>query len=58
MPVCIKHIDFGADAAQLEPGMVGTARIVCVEVIAKYNDPLTGLQDMRGKYKLRLIGAV
>ena len=58
MPVCIKHIDFGADAAQLELGVVGTARIIGVEVIAKYNDPLAGLQDMRWKYKLRLIGAV
>ena len=58
VPVCIEHIDLGADAAQLELGVVGTARIVGVEIIAKNNDPLTRLQDMRGKYKLRLIGAV
>ena len=58
VPVCIKHIDFGADAAQLELGVVGTARIIGVEVIAKNNDTLAGLQDMRGKYKLRFIGAV
>lgn len=58
MPVCIKHIDFGADAAQLELGVVGAARIVGVEIIAKNNDPITRLQDMRGKNKFGFIGAV
>ena len=58
VPVCIEHIDFGADAAQFKLGVVGAARIVGVEIIAKYYDSITGLQDMRGKNKLGLIGAV